>query len=115
MSRPKSTTAQGREHEEAMVDLFSFDEARRSNSSGARWNDNTDVVGRSFAMECESTNAASYFLKLKFWNEIVSKSTAIRIPLLGIEFRDIDKRKTTQLVVSSADDFAVMLEDLRGV
>jgi len=112
MARPKSTTAQGREHEEHMVKLLEFDGSRRSASSGASWNDNTDVVSESIALECESTNSNSYSLKLDFWREVVSKSTANRIPTLGIQFRNIDTKKNTNLVVMSADDFAEMLEEI---
>ena len=113
MGRPKSTTAQGRDHEEHMVRILSFDNARRSRSSGASWNDNTDVVSESLAIECESTNAASYSLKLDFWREVVGKSTTDRMPLLGIQFRDVDAKRNTNLVVMDANDFAELLEELK--
>jgi hypothetical protein len=111
MARAKSTSEQGRSHEQAMTDLLRFDDARRSRSSGASWSDNIDVVSNRIAMECESTNAKSYTLKLGFWEEVVSKSTHTRMPALGIEFRDPDKNKTVRLVVMSSDDFAMLLED----
>lgn len=113
MGRAKSTTEQGREHEEAMVRLLDFDSARRSRSSGASWNDNTDVVSDSAAIECESTNAVSYTLTLDFWREVVAKSTADRIPLLGIQFRNVDQKKNVNLIAMSADDFAELLEELK--
>jgi hypothetical protein len=108
--RAKSTTQQGRRHEETMVRLLDFDNARRSRSSGASWNDNVDVVGDHFALECESTYNKSYSLKLSFWEEVVAKSTANRIPLLGIEYAYPDQDKSVKLVVMSADDFAELLE-----
>lgn len=110
MARAKSTTQQGREHETSMASLFEFVNARRSNSSGSRPEDDTDVVSDSFSMECESTNNQSYSLKKEFWQEVVSKSRAGRIPLLGIQFRDVNPRKTVNLVVISADDYAELLE-----
>lgn len=110
MARPKSTTQQGREHEEAMVSLFEFVNARRSRSSGANPGDDTDVVSDEFSMECESTLADSYSLKKAFWLEVKHKSRAGRIPILGIQFRNIDEQKTTDLIVVSADDYAELLE-----
>lgn len=109
MAKAKSTTEQGRDHENAMVKLFEFDQARRSKSSGAQPQDRIDVVGASFVMECESTNADSYTLKKEFWKEIRMKS-GVRIPTLGVEFRDVDPKKSLQLVVLYADDFAEILE-----
>jgi len=111
--RAKSTTQQGRDHEQAMEKLFKFDNARRSKSSGAQWNDNVDVSAESFVMECESTAQASYSLKREFWEEVVSKSTWEKIPAIGIEFRDLDPRKTVQLVVMDANDVASMIERLK--
>lgn len=111
--RPKSTTEQGRDHESAMVDLLQFDHARRSPSSGSQWNDNTDVVGDSFAMECESTSAASYSFKADFWREALGKSRADRIPLVGIQFRDVNPKKNLNLIVLSSDDFAEIYEIYR--
>lgn len=110
MAKPKSTSAQGKAHEEDMVKLLSFDNARRSPSSGAQWNDNTDVVSDTIAMECESTSKKSYSLKLDYWKEAVSKSGMKRIPMLGIEFLDVDKRKTTQLVVMDVNDLVELLD-----
>lgn len=110
MARPKSTTQQGREHEEAMVGLFGFVNARRSNSSGARPEDDTDVVSDEFSMECESTLNQSYSLKKSFWKEVVGKTRAGRIPLLGIQFLDVNPRNTVNLIVISADDLAEYLE-----
>lgn len=110
MGRPKSTTQQGREHEEAMVSLFEFVNARRSRSSGANPADDTDVVSDLFSMECESTLNESYSLKKSFWKEIKSKMRAGRIPMLGIQFLDVDPRRTVNLVVMSADDVAELLE-----
>jgi len=96
-----------------MEKLFKFDNARRSKSSGAQWNDNVDISSDSFIMECESTAQASYSLKRTFWEEAVSKSTWDKIPSIGIEFRDLDIRKTVQLVVMDANDVAAMLERLK--
>lgn len=110
MARPKSTTQQGREHEEAMVSLFGFVNARRSNSSGARPEDDTDVVSDNFSMECESTLNDSYSLKKSFWKEVKGKTRAGRIPMLGIQLLDIEPRNTINLVVMSADDVAELLE-----
>jgi hypothetical protein len=112
MSRPKSTSQQGRDHEEAMVELFEFVNARRSNSSGANPGDDTDVVSDLFSMECESTMHQSYSLKKTFWREVKNKSRAGRIPLLGIQFLDVDPRKTINLIVMSADDVAELLEKI---
>jgi hypothetical protein len=111
--RAKSTTQQGRDHEQAMEKLFRFLGARRSKSSGSQWNDNVDISSESFVMECESTAQASYSLKRTFWEEVVSKSTWDKIPTLGIEFRDLDPRKTVQLIVMDANDVASMLERLK--
>jgi Holliday junction resolvase len=110
LAKPKSTSEQGKLHEEDMVKLLDFDGARRSPSSGASWNDNTDVVSTGVAMECESTSKKSYSLKLDFWKEVKMKSRVDRIPTLGIEFLDVDKRKTTQLVVMDVHDFVELLE-----
>jgi len=112
VAKPKSTTEQGRMHEEAMVKLLEFDNARRSPSSGSSWNDNTDVVSDHIAMECESTSKKSYSLTLKYWQEAVSKSGAQRMPVIGIEFLDVDNRKTTQLVVLSVHDLTELLGDV---
>lgn len=114
MAKAKSTTEQGRDHEDYMANLMSFDAGRRSLSSGASWSDRTDVVGVHFAMECESTSNQSYSLRLGFWREVVEKSTADRIPTLGIQFRNIDTKRNTNLVVMSADDFAELMEMAHG-
>jgi hypothetical protein len=111
--RPKSTTEQGRDHEQAMEKLFAFDNARRSKSSGAQWNDNVDISSESFVMECESTSSESYSLKKSFWEEVKAKSTFHKFPTLGIEFRDVDPRNTLQLVVMDANDIAAIMELLR--
>lgn len=112
MARAKSPTAHGRSHEEAMVKLFEFDNARRSRSSGSQWNDNKDVVGDSFIMECESTYNKSYSLKREFFEEALRKS-GIKFPTLGVEFADANPRNNLQLVVMLADDAAMLLEKYR--
>jgi len=35
------------------------------------------------------------------------------MPLLGIQFRDVDAKRNTNLVVMDANDFAELLEELK--
>jgi hypothetical protein len=110
--RSKSTTSMGREHEEAIVELFEWDNAWRSKSSGASMHAPIDVTTDSLVIECEATEAVSYRLKLDFWKEVVSKQHTGKLPSLAVRFRDPTSNKHTDLVVMNAHDLTAILEEL---
>ena len=107
-----STTAVGREFEEALVKNFSFDKARRSPSSGAKFYDEIDITTEHFVIEAESTEKKSYSLKFSFWEEIKSKAHHGKIPLIGIRFRNEDNpKKSEDFILINVRDFASLMEE----
>ena len=112
MGKAKTTTQMSKEQETWLESLFSFVNARRSKSSGANWSDRVDLVSDVFAMEAESTENKSYYLKLSFWEEVKEKSDFERLPMLAVRFRDADRGRHTDLVVMDAHDVAELLERL---
>lgn len=109
----KSTTAMGKEHEEAIVDLLSWDNAKRSRSSGASFHDPVDVTSDSLVVECEATEAKSYRLTLDFWDEVVKKQHTGKWPALAVRFRD-PHGKDVDLMVMSAEDISGLLEEVEA-
>lgn len=110
--RATSTSAMGKEHEEAVVDMFAWANARRSRSSGASFHDPIDVTTEVTVTECEATEGKSYSLKLSFWEEIVSKQHSGKMPTLAIRFRDPTGGKPTDLLIMSLADASALLEEL---
>lgn len=112
--RAKSTTAMGKEHEEAVVQKFAWANARRSRSSGASFHDPIDVTTEVTVTECEATEGQSYSLKKSFWKEIVGKQHSGKIPTLAIRFRDATGDKHLDLFVMSLSDGSALLEELEA-
>lgn len=110
--RSKSTTAMGKEHEEAVVEAFEWANGRRSKSSGASFHDPIDVTSEVTVTECEATEAKSYSLKLALWEEVVSKQHSGKMPTLAIRFRDPTGGKPVDLLVMSLSDGSALLEEL---
>lgn len=112
MPAAKSTTAMGKEHEEAIVKLFEWDNAWRSRSSGASFHDPVDITSDGMVIECEATEAKSYSLKHSFWREVQEKQYNGKMPMLAIRFRDPVGTDHTDLVVMSAHDATALLEEI---
>src|SRR5258708_5739841 len=110
--RSKTTTSMSKEHESAVADLFSWENGRRSRSSGANPADNVDVQTDSLVIECEATEAKSYRLRLDFWEEVVSKQHTGKLPALAIRFRDPTGGKPVDLIVMDANDISGERETL---
>jgi len=115
MARPKTTTAKAEEHENYVAEIFEFDNGRRSPSSGAMWNDDTDVVTDSMVIECEYTEAASYRLERSLFEEAKGKIKRGRMPGVAIRFRDKFSDKHIDLLVIDLNDQAELLAHLRYV
>lgn len=110
--KPQSTSGIGRQHEEAIVDKFSWANAHRSRSSGASFHAPVDVTSDVTVTECEATENKSYRFKLSFWEEIVQKQHSGKIPTLAIRFIEKDKSEITDLMVIAADELSSMFEEL---
>lgn len=110
--RPKSTSGMGKEHEEDVVDIFSWANGRRSRSSGASFHDPIDVTTDVSVIECEATGNASYKLKLSFWDEVFQKQHSGKLPMLAIRFRDATSDKRTDLGVIDLHELSAILEEL---
>lgn len=106
----KSTTGMGKEHEEFIVNLLSWDNARRSKSSGASFHDPIDVTSDSLVVECEATENKSYSLKRSFWEEIVRKQHSGKLPALAIRFREATGTNEDLLIMKAADVSALLEE-----
>ena len=114
MPKLKSTTEMGKEHEEFIARLYSWDKAKRSLSSGASHHAPIDVVSDSMVIECESTESQSYRLRLSFWQEVVDKAYNMKQPTLAIRFRDPDNNHHVDLIVVNAHDHTVDQEQLEA-
>lgn len=112
--RPLSTSQMGKEHEEYIVEVLAWANARRSRSSGASFHDPIDVTSDVLVTECEATEKKSYSLKLSFWEEIVQKQHSGKLPSLAIRFLERDKQKTTDLIVMEAETLSEILEELEA-
>jgi hypothetical protein len=112
MAKAKSTTGMGKEHEEFVTEMFEWDNARRSRSSGASAHDPVDVTTDSMVIECEATEAKSYSLKLSFWEEVKQKQHSGKQPGLAIRFRDPANGKHTDLLISNLHDATADREEL---
>jgi len=112
--RPLSTTQMGKEHEEKIVNLWEWANARRSRSSGASFHDPIDVTSDVAVTECEATEKKSYSLKLEFWEEIVQKQHSGKFPSLAIRFLERDKQKITDLMVVDAELYSSQMEELEA-
>ena len=112
--RPLSTSQMGKEHEEYIVEVFSWANGRRSRSSGASFHDPVDVTSDVFVTECEATEKKSYSLKLDFWQEIVQKQHSGKLPSLAIRFLERDKQKTTDLMIVEAEQLSAIMEELEA-
>lgn len=110
--RAKNTTQISKEHESFIEDLFAFASARRSKSSGAAWQDNTDVVSDTHVIECEATEKKSIGLKLSFWQEIIGKAYNGKTPALALRFRDPFSKSRVDLMVVDAEQYAMEQEEL---
>lgn len=109
----KNTRQISNEHEQFVTDLFSFNNSRRSRSSGAAWQDNVDVVTDGFVIECEATEGKSISVKKRLWQEVKSKIYGGKRPLIALRFRDpYDKLKTIDLIAVEAADYAADQEEL---
>jgi hypothetical protein len=113
MAAVKSTTGMGKEHEEHIVELLSWDNARRSRSSGASAHDPIDVTSDSLVVECEATENKSYSLKKSFWDEIMRKQHSGKLPALAIRFRD-PHGPNDDLMIMKAADIASLLEEVEA-
>ncbi len=112
--RPLSTSQMGKEHEERIVKLWEWANARRSRSSGASFHDPIDVTSDVAVTECEATEKKSYSLKLSFWEEIIQKQHSGKFPSLAIRFLERDKQKVTDLMVVDAEWLSSELEELEA-
>jgi len=112
MAKAKSTTGMGKEHEEAIVKIFSWDNAHRSKSSGASFHDRADVTSNNMVIECEATENKSYSITLENWNEVLEKAHSGKHPGWAIRFRDIEHGKHTDLILMSAHDVSELLEEV---
>lgn len=112
--RATSTSAMGKEHEEAVVDAFAWANARRSRSSGASFHDPIDVTSEVTVTECEATEKESYTLKKSFWREIISKQHSGKMPTLAIRFRNPTGGESVDLLVMSLADGSALLEELEA-
>lgn len=107
MAKRHTTRYMSDEHEKFVEDLYSFDGAKRSRSSGASWHAPVDVVTDSLVIECECTDSKSYTLKLDFWKEAQEKIFGGREAALAIRFRDPhNKDKTVDLLIINIHDDA---------
>lgn len=104
----------GKDHEEEIVKIFSWANARRSRSSGASFHDPIDVTSDVLVTECEATEKKSYSLKLSFWQEIVQKQHSGKLPSLAVRFLERDKQKTTDLMLVEASQLSAILEELEA-
>jgi hypothetical protein len=109
-----STSGMGKEHEEFVVEIFEWDNAHRSKSSGASYHDPIDVSTDTLVMECECTEADSYRLTKKFWQEIVEKQHSGKLPSLGIRFRDPVSGHHIDLCVLYTEDLSAILKENKG-
>lgn len=114
MARAKSTSAMGKEHEDAVVEAFAWANARRSRSSGASFHDPIDVTSEVTVTECEATEAKSYSIKKALWDEVVSKQHSGKMPSLAIRFRDTTGGKPTDLFIMSLSEASALLEELEA-
>lgn len=112
--RAKSTTSMGKEHEEHVVEVYKWADAKRSKSSGASFHDPIDVTTEVSVIECEATEAKSYRLKLEFWEEIFAKQHSGKVPMLAIRFRDPVSGKHTDLAVMDLLEASAMQEELEA-
>lgn len=112
--RAKTTTGMGKEHEEHVVDVFSWANARRSRSSGASDHEPIDVTTEVNIIECEATEKKSYSLTLDFWDEVVQKQHSGKMPTLAIRFRDPTSDKHIDLGVIDLDELSALLEELEA-
>jgi hypothetical protein len=112
--RAKSTTSQGKEHEEFIVDLFEWANAWRSKSSGSSFHAPVDVTTDVSVIECESTEAKSYRLTLDFWREVERKQHTGKLPMLAVRFRDPANGKHVDLLVLNAHDGTTLLEEVEA-
>lgn len=110
--RAKHTSGMGKEHEEAVVESFDWANASRSRSSGASFHDPVDVTTNVSVIECEATEAESYRLTLKFWDEVVQKQHSGKIPILAVRFRDTTGGKHTDLAVLSLHELSALLAEV---
>lgn len=107
----QSTSAIGEEHEEFIANILSFDNTKRSRSSGASFHSPIDVVGYNIALECEATEKKSYRFTLDFWEEIKHKAHSGKLPAIAFRFRDVNNpRRSTDLIALDANDFAMIFE-----
>jgi hypothetical protein len=112
MAKAKSTTGMGKEHEEFVVEMFEWDNAHRSRSSGASVHDPVDVTSDSMVIECEATENKSYSLKLSFWEEVQQKQHSGKQPALAIRFRDMANGKHVDLLITNLHDATADREEL---
>jgi hypothetical protein len=112
--RAKHTTGMGKEHEEAVVEAYSWANSARSKSSGASMHDPIDVTTDVSVVECEATEAKSYTLKLSFWQEIVEKQHSGRMPMLAVRFRDPITKKHTDLAVLELSELSALQEEVEA-
>lgn len=113
MAAISSTTAMGKEHEEHIVSLLSWDNARRSKSSGASFHDPIDVTSDSLVVECEATENKSYSLKRSFWEEVIKKQHSGKLPALAIRFREA-QGTNEDLMIMRAADISALLEEVEA-
>jgi len=112
--RAKSTSGMGKEHEEHVVKVYEWANARRSRSSGASFHDPIDVTTEVSVIECEATEGKSYRLTLDFWNEIVAKQHSGKTPSLAIRFRDPTTGNHVDLAVVSLNELSAVQEELEA-
>jgi hypothetical protein len=109
--RSKSTSAQGKEHEEYVELVFEWDDAKRSRSSGASFHDPIDITSDHFVIECESTEKGGGYAKLfHLWKEVQEKQHSGRRPALAIRFRDVQNGHHLDLLVTDLHDASEAFE-----
>jgi hypothetical protein len=107
---PTSKTAKAKEHEEYVAAKLG---GRRSRSSGARFNDDIDVVTPEEVIECEYTEGKSISVKRSLYEEVRLKTFGGRRGLIALRFRDEFNRKNDlDLIAMSLDDYEEIKEQL---
>ena len=104
----------GKEHEEHVVDVYSWANAKRSKSSGASFHDPIDVTTDVSVIECEATEAKTYRISIDLWNEVVEKQHTGKTPMLAIRFRNAQGGQHLDLAVVDLDELSALQEEVEA-
>lgn len=98
------------DHESHIAKELSFDNSRRSPSSGAKKHDPIDVTSDHLVIECEFTHKKSYSFSKDLWVEARMKAFNSKRPVIAFQFKDPNPRHQYDLVVLELDFFKELLE-----